>query len=128
MIGCSITTQAPQGGVGSQFDIHVKAEPPRVEHRRLDPDETFAMDVYAEPAVLHVQSDFPVKLRMLDADGKVLLNRNLDGQRQRGMPFVYVLDVINEEHAEMMSKVKKVEARPLDHKRTTLSYMIASKT
>jgi hypothetical protein len=88
IVGCSVTTQCPQGSVGSQFNVEVKPGSQKHVCESLLPDEKFVIDVPGPLASLNIQSDFPVQVRVIeDRDGEepsvevaVLLGSRLDGR------------------------------------------------
>ena len=88
ILGCSVTTQCPQGSVGSQFNVEVKPGSQKHVCESLLPDEKFVIDVTGPLASLNIQSDFPVQVRVIeDRDGEdpsvdvaVLLGSRLDGR------------------------------------------------
>ncbi len=93
IIGCSVTTQCPQGSVGSQFNVEVKPGSQRHVCETLLPDEKFVLDVTGPPASLNIQSDFPVKVRVIeDREGEdpVVDVVELPGTRLGGRPLFFL--------------------------------------
>ena len=92
IIGCSITTQCPQGSVGSQFNVPVKVGSQVHVCDTLKPDESFSLDVHDAPASLSVQSDFPVRVTLVmkeDSDVESVV-MDLDGTKKHGRPFFFL--------------------------------------
>ena len=92
IIGCSITTQCPQGSVSSQFNVDVKAGSQTHVCETLVPDDSFTLDVHSAPASLNIQSDFPVRLTLVSGEGDAVESTvvELDGTKKGGMPFFFL--------------------------------------
>jgi len=91
IIGCSITTQCPQGSVGSQFNVDVKAGSQTHVCETLKPDESFTVDVHDSPASLNIQSDFPSRITLVsdEAEGESAAVE-LKGTKKGGRPFFFL--------------------------------------
>jgi len=91
IIGCTVTSQCPQGSVGSQFNVDVKPGSQTHVCEALLPDEKFTLDVRDAPASLNIQSDFAVRITLVSGEGEensVVVE--LDGTRKGGRPFFFL--------------------------------------
>ena len=89
IIGCSISTQCPQGSVGSQFNVEVKQLSQQHVSESLNPDEVLDIPVVGAPASVNIQSDYPVELRFTWADGDSV-EVALKGAKAGGQPFFFL--------------------------------------
>jgi len=136
ILGCVLTTQCPQGSVGSQFNIEVKAGSQSYLVETIKPDEQLDTEIHGPPASVNIQSDWPSMVTFVSGEGddETRVSVNLGGSRQNCKPFFFLADFAGA--CDMDSLKKIIVSNPaVDYsesgvalgKRATVSILTASK-
>lgn len=91
ILGCSITTQCPQGGIGSQFNVPVKPGSQTHVCETLKPDVDISLEVRDPLASLNIQSDYPAQVTLhFKAEETEPVVVQLDGTNKGGRPYFFL--------------------------------------